>query len=135
MSLPDLYNRNVNVNYKSFEVSDDDNDALSQTEYRKQLLQTFDIEVEQFDSLTCKIDKIYDTIRMMNYWKNNERKLFDEILLKLAGQLLSEDKSMGFAMLFSYDYFDKIIVFITDYLYNNTVNTEILNELKNKICN
>ena len=135
MSLPDLYNKNVNVNYKSFEVSDDDNDAKSQTEYRKQLLQTFDIEIEQFDSLTCKIDKIYDTLCMSSYWKDNERELFDEILLKVAGQLLSEDKSMGFAMLFSYDYFDKIIVFITDYIYNNNVNTEILNELKNKICN
>lgn len=135
MSLEQLYNKTIIVNYKNFEIADDDNDAKSQTEYRKQLLDVFNISIDQFNLLTTKIDKLYVTLSILNYWRHEQLTMFNDILTSMAAQLLSEDKSMGFSMLFSYDYFDMINIFINDYLYNKTVNMEILRKLKNKICN
>ena len=82
-----------------------------------------------------RIEKInnYITPLLELKFTESQRKLYNEILTKCAGQFMTHDISLGFMILFSYDYFYIIHEFIRDLIENHKINVTLLNELKNKI--
>jgi hypothetical protein len=135
MDFKTLYNINVAVDYKKHEDNGED-DVHADTKYREQLLNCLNITIEQFDDMCEIIEKIrkYITPLLEVKFTDSQREIYNEILLKCAGRFMCDDTSMGFMILFSYDYFDLIHSFIKHLITNNEINTDLLDELKNKIC-
>lgn len=133
MNLDTLYNKNAVVNYKHYEREEDE--TTCQTKYREQLLNALNLTIDKFDNMTSNIDHLYKLLVTRDNWSYDEKEMFNTILLNCADRFHSRDISLGFLILFSYDYFDILFKFLNDYFYNNEVNNELLKELKNKICN
>jgi hypothetical protein len=135
MDFKTLYNIDIIVDYKKHEDNGED-DVHADTKYREQLLNCLKITIEQFDDMCEIIEKIrkYVTQLLEVKFTDSQREIYNEILLKCAGRFMCDDTSMGFMILFSYDYFDLIHRFIKHLITNNEINTDLLHELKNKIC-
>jgi hypothetical protein len=139
MDIHSLYNIEVIVNYKDFQKSDDttsdnDNDIEPDTKYREMLLKTFNLSIDDFDSLIDKVDLMYEYIESQSsLFTTQQYDLFNKILVKMAGQFMSEDKKYGILVMFSYDYFDKTHMFLRDLIQNKIINNDILEELENNI--
>lgn len=135
MDIKTIYNVDADVNYKKYE-DNGEYDVCSDTMYRKQLLETLLLDVEKFDEMSGRIENVrlqIDNI-LAEKLSIQQKEIYNSILLKNAGQFISDDASMGFMILFSYDYFYLIHKFIRDIIIKKSINDEILNELKNKIC-
>ena len=118
-----LYNTSLNVDYKDEKYNSEHN-----TMYQKQFLQAFYIENYDEGIVIDKIDKIYNDISN----DNNMKKLFNEI--KERNKIFPfdlSDKDM-FSLLFSYDTFDLIHLFICDYYEKNFITEETYNIFINK---
>lgn len=135
MDIKTIYNVDVVVNYKNYEDNGED-EVCSDTIYRKQLLETLLLNIEEFDKLCDQIENIrlYIDKILAEKLTPQQKEIYNSILLKCAGHFISDDTSMGFMILFSYDYFYLIHDFIRDIIIKNSINDELLNELKNKIC-
>ncbi len=118
-----LYNTSLNVDYKDEKYNSDHNIT-----YQKQFLQAFYIENYDEGIIIDKMDKIYNDISN----DNNMKKLFNEI--KKRNKIFPfdlSDKDM-FSLLFSYDTFDLIHLFICDYYEKDFITDETYNIFINK---
>jgi hypothetical protein len=89
---------------------------------------------DDFDSLIDKVDLMYEYIESQSsLFTTQQYDLFNKILVKMAGQFMSEDKKYGILVMFSYDYFDKTHMFLRDLIQNKIINNDILEELENNI--
>ncbi len=135
MDFNTLYNIEVVVDYKKHEENGED-DVHADTKYREQLLKCLKITVDEFDEMCDRVEKIRKFITPLLQAKLTETQseIYNKILLNCAGRFMSDDISMGFMILFSYDYFDLIHNFIIHLIMKNDINKELLDELKKKIC-
>lgn len=135
MDINTIYNVDVVVNYKNYE-NNGEYEVYSDTIYRKQLLETLLLHVDEFYEMGSRIENVrlhIDKI-LVQQFTPQQKEFYKSILLNCAGKFMSDDTSMGFMILFSYDYFYLIHDFIRDIIIKKSINDEILNELKNKIC-
>jgi hypothetical protein len=135
MDFKTLYNIDIIVDYKKHEDNGED-DVHADTKYREQLLNCLNITIDEFDKMPVIIEKIrtFLTPLLEVKFTDSQKGTYNEILLKCAGRFMCDDISMGFMILFSYDYFDLIHKFIKHLITKNVINSDLLNELKNKIC-
>lgn len=153
-----LYNTYINVNYKNYEnnsnntslnivekngyndisgnVNDLENDTISDTKYRENILDVFCLSKEEYDSIYMKVDYLYNYIKsnQNTFFTESEFKEFNNILEKCASKFFSEDKGLGMMVLFSYDYFYITHKLICDILLRKKSNKN-LKDLVNLICN
>lgn len=140
MDINTFYNINSIVDYREYEKNNDDNEnntnsILSDTRYRENLLETFYLKVSDYDNIINHIDKIYGYIKdNSSIFTQEQYKTFNDILIKCAGEFMTDDKNYGTLVLFSYDYFDKTHQLVKELIKNKTINNEILEELKKNIC-
>ena len=119
----DLYNVNLDVTYK---INNDD------TLFRSQLLKAFNININDFDNLHELIEQLYLDIKTREHlFSASQFTMFNNILSKLANIIMSTDKSVGFMVLFSYDYFQYTHMFLKDIIINKHINEEILESIFN----
>jgi len=119
----DLYNVNLDVTYK---INNDD------TLFRSQLLKAFNININDFDNLHELIEQLYLDIKTKEHlFSASQFTMFNNILSKLANIIMSTDKSVGFMVLFSYDYFQYTHMFLKDIIINKHINEEILESIFN----
>ena len=110
-----------NINFKTtYQTLDGD---ISETQYRKELLQAFNLNEFNLEIINTKIEHIYSTI-----CKNEKMK---RIMIKNAQDLFSEDEILGFMLCFSYHSFHLVHDFLIDNITHNRVNTELLLKLDN----
>lgn len=112
-----MYNYSYIVSYKSKK-----NYNLQNTQYRKDLLNVFFLEQDNFDALSKHIHTLFHSIHF------NSR-LWNDILIKSSSRIMSSDKETGFMMLFSFDNFDFIHSILVNYYKTSSWNTNELNIL------
>ena len=118
-----LYNTSLNIDYKHEKYKNENN-----IEYQKQFLKAFYIEKYDEKIVIEKMDQIYDDICN----DNNMKKLFNEV--KNRNKIFPfelKDKDL-FSLLFSYDTFDLLHLFIKDYYENDYVNDKTYENFINK---
>ena len=118
-----LYNTSLNIDYKDEKYTNKHNVI-----YQKQFLKAFYIEEYDEKKVIKKMDQIYDDICN----DNNMKKLFDEI--KKRNKIFPfelKDKDM-FSLLFSYDTFDLLHLFIKDYYENDYISDKTYETFINK---
>tara|TARA_X000000950_G_C13921406_1_gene663650 strand:+ start:20109 stop:20492 length:384 start_codon:yes stop_codon:yes gene_type:complete len=118
-----LYNTSLNIDYKHEKYKNENN-----SEYQKQFLKAFHIEKYDEKIVIEKMDQIYDDICN----DNNMKKLFNEV--KNRNKIFPfelKDKDL-FSLLFSYDTFDLVHLFIKDYYENDYVNDKTYENFINK---
>lgn len=155
MSLQDIYNIEAIVNYSECENENENENTQYDNcdmKYREQLKEVFfitntsketnaQIDINDEDTITTtiqeRIDALNDIItkNYISLLSESQKETFETILITLASKLMTEDRTVGFLLLFCYDYFSLIHTFIVSLVVNATVNDKILYELKNKICN
>ena len=86
-----VYNTHLTVTYNKYEG--DKSDSI----YRKELMEVFNLEYFEIDVLNKKIETLYDLVKH----DDELRKMCKEN----AGRMLSEDPVFGFMLCFSYDSF------------------------------
>jgi hypothetical protein len=89
--------------------------------YREDLINAFGLE--EFDErlINIEIENLYE--------KMSHLTVLDNILDTLAAKMMSTDRSLGFLILFSYDYFYLTHQIICEFLENNTINDDKVAEL------
>lgn len=115
-----MYNTNIKLTYHNI-VGD-----TSDTTYRKELLDVFQIDINCFNQLNDKIDEIYKLLP-------NDNLKWNQILEKSASKFLSNEKDMGFMILFSYDTFHIVHRLLCDFFQTNHLNDNILQELEDNV--
>jgi hypothetical protein len=118
-----LYNTSLNIDYKDEKYTNEHNVI-----YQKQFLKAFYIEEYDEKKVIKKMDQIYDDICN----DNNMKKLFDEI--KKRNKIFPfelKDKDM-FSLLFSYDTFDLLHLFIKEYYENDYISDKTYETFINK---
>lgn len=110
-----MYNINFTTTYQDL-----DGDT-SDTQYRKELLQAFNLTEFNLEQINGKIETIYSTL-----CKNETMK---QIMIKRSGDVLTEDEVLGFMLCFSYHYFHLMHAFLIDNITHNRVNEELLLKL------
>uniref|UniRef100_A0A6C0CQ41 Uncharacterized protein n=1 Tax=viral metagenome TaxID=1070528 RepID=A0A6C0CQ41_9ZZZZ len=118
-----LYNTSLNIDYKDEKYKNEHNVI-----YQKQFLKAFYIEKYDEKKIIKKMDQIYDDICN----DNNMKKLFDEI--KKRNKIFPfelKDKDM-FSLLFSYDTFDLLHLFIKEYYENDYISDKTYETFINK---
>lgn len=105
-------------------------DKINTIRSREELDEETEDEISYDDDAAQKImDEIYE--------QTKSSELFNKIYVLAAGKFLSEDPSIGLAVLFSYDFLSSFIVCLVDYLkdsisFNNKNNNNYI-ELFKKI--
>ena len=119
-----LYNTSLNIDYKNTKYKSQDQNEI----YRTQILKAFYIETYDIKVVIEKMDKIYNDISH----DNNMKKLFNEI--KKRNNIFPFDLSNKdmFSLLFSYDTFDLIHLFICDYYEHDFISDDTYNIFINK---
>lgn len=97
-----LYNTSIQLTYKT--VSDE----LTNTIYRKEMLQALDLDSYDDSLIRGKIDALYRKLVFNDNMKERMR--------SNAAQLMSEDMILGFTLCFSYDMFEQTHAFICEQL-------------------
>ena len=122
-----LYNTSLNIDYKNEKYNSQQKHEM----FQKQFLKAFYIEMYDEKIIIKKMDQIYNDISN----DNNMKKLFNEI--KKRNKIFPfdlSDKDM-FSLLFSYDTFDLIHLFIQDFYEKDYVTDEtydiFINNTKN----
>lgn len=140
MDITTLYNVDYIVDYKDFEqnndISGNNNDTVvSDTRYRENILNVFYLTISEYDNLIERIDDIYGYINNnLHIFNDMQLKKFNEILVNAASTFFTNDKNYGILVLFSYEHFDKMHIFLKQFIIDKTINDEILDELKKNIC-
>ena len=117
-----LYNTSLNIDYKDEQYED------KHCEFQKQFLKAFYIGSYDEKIMIEKMDEIYNDISN----DSNMKKLFDEI--KKRNKIFPfelKNKDM-FSLLFSYDTFDLIHLFIKDYYENDYIDDKTYEMFLNK---
>ena len=94
--------------------------------YKEDILNTFGLN-EMNDSIIAEIDSLYNSMKYVTE--------LHPILDTLAAKMMSTDRSMGFLILFSYDYFYLTHQIICEFLNDNKINNLKLIELTNMVNN
>jgi len=122
-----LYNTSLNIDYKNEKYNSQQKHEM----FQNQFLKAFYIEIYDEKIVIKKLDQIYNDISN----DNNMKKLFNEI--KKKNKIFPfdlSDKDM-FSLLFSYDTFDLIHLFIQDFYEKDYITDETYNTfIKNTKC-
>jgi hypothetical protein len=104
---------------------------LSDTIYRQELTNAF--QMREFDEkiVNEKIDKIYEWVR--NTTEPVTLNNLDALLHTLAKSAMTQDLSIGFAMLFAYNYFHVTHLCIAELVQSHTISRENMDALKSCI--
>lgn len=117
-----LYNTGLILKYNT--IKDED---LSDTQYRKELAHVFNFDnfnISDFDNLDKCINKLFERLPSNN-------KELNTVLEKAASTFFTQDKTLGFRLLFSYQTFFLLHQFLIKYLNENTICYELLNRISN----
>ena len=124
--INEILDLKVNVDYKDKSYEEDE----QETRYREQILMVFKVKEFNDVELSDKINQLYEYIRIQKYYQET----FKKTLLRKAGELLSEDPSLGFLLLHSFDTFDIVYsyikVFVSLSSKEEVKEEEIVNSLK-----
>jgi hypothetical protein len=91
--------------------------------YRSSLLGVFNL-TEYSNDINFGIDFIYDKIKV--------EPTFNELMIKAANSILSEDPLVGLIILFSYDHFYDFHNCIIEYNDTQTASIEKIDKIKDK---
>jgi hypothetical protein len=89
--------------------------------YREDLINAFGIVEFDEHLINIEIENIYEKMKHLT--------VLDNILDILAAKMMSTDRSLGFLILFSYDYFYLTHQIICEFLEKNTINDSKVAEL------
>jgi hypothetical protein len=106
----------------AFENKDEIKDLI----YKEDLLNAFGLN-EFNDSIIDEIDNLYNSMKYITE--------LQPILDTLAAKIMSTDRSYGFVILFSYDYFYLTHQIICQFLNDNKIDNNIIIELTNMVNN
>lgn len=117
------YNTNYNVDYLNNTYEIKKQDEL----YKKQLLEVFYLKYEDMMksnvSVGDYIDQLYDDIACSHLHTDNTCEkhtenidLLNSIALTLANRVICDDKKVGFAFLFSFDFFQILHEYLVYYI-------------------
>lgn len=121
----DYYNNIMNDNSYN---EDEKTDILNEI-YQNDLLRVFN-NLEEYN------EKIIDKIQTNIFTDLVKNEKMQDIMKILAGRFLTENLEIGFAIMFSYDYFYILHKIIVSYYKNGEIDIIFLDELENKaICN
>jgi hypothetical protein len=104
----------------------DEKDKIKDLIYKEDLLNAFGLN-EFNDSIIHEIDNLYNNMKYITE--------LHPILDTLAAQIMSTDKSAGFVILFSYDYFYLTHPIICEFLNENKIDNNKIIELTNLVNN
>ena len=107
-------------------VTDSEKEFIRDILYRQDILNIFNID--EFD------DKIINSSIFELYKKIKEYYPIQQIIITLAGNMLTTEKEIGLIILFSFDYLYITHVCVSELLEKGHISSENLNELK-KITN
>ena len=96
-------------------------DETSDTQYRKELLEAFNLEEFDLDIINQRIETLYTSIEKTESFQSKMR--------EMAGMFLSEDDVMGFMICFSYHSFYIIHRIIVKYLEENVLDETLLDDI------
>ena len=120
--ISNFFDFNVDVNYSSIQVEDDD---MRDTLFRQQLLAFFQIEEYNETVIDVKIEHLKPTI------ENSEE--LKTLSIKFSNLMLQDNFDMGIIMFFAYDYFHETFLLLKEYLLENKINKDIYNNLIKKL--
>jgi hypothetical protein len=129
-----MYNTHYTCFYNDDEKMFSNKDKLTPEEkeeikdliYKEDLLNAFGIN-EFNDTIIHEIDNLYNSMKYITE--------LHPILETLAAQIMSTDRSAGFVILFSYDYFYLTHPIICQFLNDNKIDNSKIIELTNKVNN
>ena len=116
------FNFDMDVNYYSLDVDDDD---TRDTLFREQILSFFKMEEYNETIIDIKIDYLKPII------ENNED--LKKLSIKFSNLMLQDKFDIGLIMFFAYDYFHETFLLLKDFLMENKINKDIYNKLIKKI--
>jgi len=122
-----MYNTKFVCTYNS---SDSDSE-LSNTLYRKDLLQIFNVNDFDFEDHE---EEIYDEMcKIFEKIEKNEK--FMDCINKAKNIVFADDPIVGFMILFSYDYLHLTHLCISEFLETNEISTDKIELLLENIVN
>ena len=110
-----MYNMNVVLTYHTLPHD------MSETQYRKELLNVFDLQTFDIDKINQEIEKVFH-----EFQENAE---FIQCMKNKALTIMSTDNVVGFMLCFSFDEFHIVHEFILEYISQGTINMELLHQL------
>jgi hypothetical protein len=116
------FNFDMNVNYQSINVDDDE---IRDTLFRQQVLQFFKIEDYNEPIIDIKINHLKPII------ERNEK--LKELSIKFSNIMLQDKFDIGIIMFFAYDYFQDSFLLLKEYLSENKINKDIYDNLIKKL--
>lgn len=116
------FNFDMDVNYYSLDVDDDD---TRDTLFREQILSFFKMEEYNETIIDIKIDYLKPIIENNKDLKN--------LSIKFSNLMLQNKFDIGLIMFFAYDYFHETFLLLKDFLMENKINKDIYNKLIKKI--
>jgi hypothetical protein len=120
--ISNFFDFNVDVNYSSIQVEDDD---MRDTLFRQQLLAFFQIEEYNETVIDVKIEHLKPAV------ENSEE--LKTLSIKFSNLILQDNFDMGIIMFFAYDYFHETFLLLKEYLLENKINKDIYNNLIKKL--
>ena len=107
------------------DLTDNDKSEIKDYIYREDLINAFGLGEFDETIINAEIENLYEKMEHIT-------ELFP-ILDTLAAKMLSTDRSIGFLILFSYDYFYLTHQLICDFLENNKIDANKITELINVV--
>ena len=127
-----MYNTNVVCTYNTPEVfletdnvTDGEKSFIRDTIYRQELLDIFEINDYNEFELNNRMLELYDKVKGFKW--------LQECMTKLALNFISNDKEIGFAILFSYDYLFLTHICICEFFETGKITEESIEKLKKSI--
>lgn len=105
-------------------------DYTNDEEYQLNILKVFSLKEFDESVITSNLDQLYVQIK-----QHNEFYLLKPLLEKLASRWMVDDLQLGFITLFAYDYFYLTNKLIIEFLNNNEISNNLINDILNKISN
>jgi hypothetical protein len=108
---------------------------MAQMLYQNELLSAFNLTELDENVMNNKVHELFVSLFENNDKLNNNtcKEKMQDILKKLALQVVSDDLETGFIMLFSYSYFHLIHLFLCELFNEKKISDDCIHALENNI--
>ena len=105
-------------------LTDADKEIIRDEVYRNEFLYIFGLTDYNDEKMAFELDELYNKLKTSPF--------FREIMKKSAAELMSEDEHFGIALMYSYEYMYLTHKCVCEFLTNNLVPDDLMNEYYRK---
>lgn len=106
------------------DLSNEDKDIIRDEVYRQEFLAIFGLSSYDDEKMAYELEELYN--------KLNTSSFFRDIMKKSAAELMIDDARFGIAIMYSYEYMHLAHKCVCEFLNNNLVPDDLMNEYNNK---